>query len=143
MRLLGLCSAVLIAVNASPSMADPWENASSFWAHNGSIVGLEAQGSHRRFVYAVPRPGMQAAGASEGSLLFDGESSGRSYSGVAYIFSGQCGPTPYAVHGPIVDNGQRIVMQGRAPRVAWNCQTTGYFNDTLVFTLTNDPRIDQ
>jgi hypothetical protein len=143
MKLIGLCFAVLTASWSQSVMADSWQNASSFWDHNGSIVGLEAEGNHRRFIYAFPRTGMQNAGATEGALLFDGETSGTSYAGIAYIFNARCGQTPYTVSGPILDNGRRVVMHGRAPRIGRNCQVSGYFEDTLVFTLTTDPRSDQ
>jgi hypothetical protein len=45
----------------------------SYWSHNGSVVYLQADGSSRKFFYHQPRDGMLHAGATPGSLLFEGE----------------------------------------------------------------------
>lgn len=107
----------------------------TLWLHNGSTVYLVVNGSRRQFFYLRPRPGMLAAGVSEGTLLFDGVSSGSSYQGSAFLFDKQCGSVSYAVNGPILDGGRRVVVGGRAPRLNGSCATHGYFNDALEFTL--------
>jgi hypothetical protein len=107
----------------------------TLWHHNGSIVSLVANGSWREFYYDEPRPGMIEAGARAGSLLFRGKSINGRYIGTAFIFDGRCGQVPYDVSGPILDNYERVVLQGNAPRVDSNCRVEGYITDTLEFTL--------
>jgi hypothetical protein len=109
--------------------------ATSLWDHNGSTVYLMADGATREFHYNVPRPGMVQAGARSGSLLFIGRSTNGRYVGTAYIFNSQCGQFPYQVSGPILDNYQRVVLKGQAPRVDANCNILEYFADTLEFSL--------
>ena len=70
----------------------------------------------------MPRPGMLEAGVRPGSLLFRGEINNGQYSGTAYIFNLHCGPIPYEVKGPILNNDERIVLTGQAPRVGRNCR---------------------
>ena len=106
----------------------------SHWDHNGSIMRLEADGNVRRFYYVAPRAGMRRAGASNGTLLFDGFRDGDSYTGTAYIFAAGCAPQPYPVSGTVSAGDNRVVMVGRAPRVGKRCDVTGYRDDTLVFT---------
>jgi hypothetical protein len=103
------------------------------WEHNGSVMYLIANGSSREFFYEKPRPGMLAAGAKTGSLLFRGEVSNGQYSGTAYIFNPQCGHVPFNVKGAILDGGERIVLTGPAPRVGRNCQAYASYSATLEF----------
>jgi hypothetical protein len=112
-------------------------SARSFWSHSGSVVYLVANGSSREFYYDQPRSGMLEAGARPGSLLFRGQSIKGAYVGTAYIFNRRCGQFPYEVSGPILDNYERVVLQGQAPRVGADCRIWGYVNDTLEFTLLN------
>ncbi|MEM8627858.1 MAG: hypothetical protein AAGF32_07960, partial [Pseudomonadota bacterium] len=106
---------------------------SSTWDHNGSEMRLESDGRTRRFVYQRPRPGMQAAGARPGDILFEGQRTGSNYAGTAYIFSKRCGKSAYAVAGSVQRGEKRVVLKGRAPRLGNNCQRTGMRADTLVF----------
>jgi hypothetical protein len=78
---------------------------------------------------------MIEVGAQPGTLLFEGQSTGGTYAGTAYIFNRGCGPVPYKVQGPILDDGRRVAMIGQAPRVDKNCNVIGYSNDKLEFTL--------
>jgi hypothetical protein len=112
-------------------------SARSLWNHNGSIVYLIANGSLREFYYEEPRLGVSEAGARPGSLLFRGRSINGGYVGTAYIFNRRCGQFPYEVSGPILDNYERVVVQGNAPRIGSACRIWGYVNDTLEFTLLN------
>ena len=108
---------------------------STLWGHNGSVVYLVANGSSREFYYEEPRSGMIEAGARPGSLLFRGNAIDGRYVGTAYIFNSRCGPIPYEVSGPILDNYERVVLRGNAPRVGSHCRVKGYSNDTIEFTL--------
>lgn len=108
------------------------------WDHNGSMMRLDAQGTHRRFIYETPRPGLTDVGVGKGTVLFDGETNGRSYSGVAYLFNGRCGSRQYLVSGPILDGGEKVVVRGRATRLNDNCRVAGSYWDTLTFTRLGD-----
>jgi hypothetical protein len=105
---------------------------STIWDHNGSVVYLVTNGSSREIYYQKPRPGMLDAGARPGSVLFRGEVNSGQYLGTAYIFNPHCGPIPFEVKGPILDD-QRIVLTGQAPRVGRNCQTYGSYTSNLEF----------
>ena len=76
---------------------------------------------------------MLDAGARPGSLLFRGEVNNGQYSGTAYIFNLHCGPIPFEVKGPILDDDKRIVLTGEAPRVDRNCRTYGSYTSNLEF----------
>jgi hypothetical protein len=106
---------------------------STIWNHNGSIMYLVANGSSREFYYQKPRPGMLDAGARPGSLLFRGEFNDGQYSGTAYIFNPRCGPIPFQVKGPILDNDERISLTGEAPRIGQNCSAYGSYTSNLEF----------
>jgi hypothetical protein len=114
----------------------------STWLHNGSTVYLVANGTSREFYYQAPSDGMKAAGAHEGTLLFNGKSVNAQYIGTAYIFSRRCGPVPYQVVGPILDNYERVLLQGQAPRVGPDCKPLSFVAETLEFKLVN-PSPDQ
>jgi hypothetical protein len=109
--------------------------AASLWEHSGSTVSLVADGKNRQFSYEEPRPGMVEAGAHLGSLLFTGKSVNGHYVGTAYIFNLSCGQIPYQVSGPILDNYERVVLRGNAPRVDSDCNIVGYVADTLEFSF--------
>jgi hypothetical protein len=117
---LTLCA--VVPLNAAPKR--------TYWDHNGSIAYLITDGVSRRFYYHEPRPGMLQAGARPGALVFSGRSIEGRYVGTAYIFNNACGPIPYRVSGPILDD----VLRGQAPRVDADCRVHGYFTDTLKFT---------
>jgi hypothetical protein len=114
----------------SESLSQP-----TLWEHNGSILYLIANGSSRELYYREPRQGMVEAGARPGSLLFHGKSVSGKYIGTAFIFNSRCGQYPYPVSGPILDSYERVVLTGRAPRIAADCSVEGYFEDTLDFRL--------
>ena len=109
---------------------------SSFWDHNGSRMGLVADGSRRQFYYAAPRAALVERGVQAGTLLFEGERRGNTYVGEARIFARPpCGEFTYAVEGPVSSDQRSVTMFGRAPRVNERCQVTSYRDDTLIFTL--------
>jgi hypothetical protein len=127
---------VLIVLSAN-AFAQSNGSAASLWDHNGSVVYLVAQGSLREFHYKEPRPGMVEAGARPGSLLFRGKIANGEYVGTALIFDPRCGQFPYPVRGPILDNDDRIVVTGEAPRVDVKCRVQGSFMEVLEFRLRN------
>jgi hypothetical protein len=94
----------------------------TIWDHNGSVMYLVANGQSREFYYHKPRAAMLEVGAHPGSLLFRGEIDNGQYTGTAYIFSPHCGQIPFQVKGPILDDDERILLTGQAPRVARNCR---------------------
>jgi hypothetical protein len=96
---------------------------STIWDHNGSVMYLVANGASREFYYQKPRAGMLEVGARPGSLLFRGEVDNGQYSGTAYIFNPHCGQIPFQVKGLVLDNDERITLNGQVPRVGRNCRT--------------------
>ena len=118
-RFAFVCAILLLlntSAHAQPQNPSP-SSPPTLWDHNGSVVYLVANGSSREFYYQKPRPGMVAVGARPGSLLFRGQINDGQYSGTAYIFNPRCGPIPFQVKGPVLDNADRIVFTGQAPRV--------------------------
>jgi hypothetical protein len=107
----------------------------TIWDHNGSVMYLIATGQSREFYYQKPRTGMIDAGAHPGSLLFRGEIDNGKVSGTAYIFNSRCGQIPFQVEGSILDNDERIMLTGQAPRVARNCRADGSYTSNLEFRL--------
>jgi hypothetical protein len=107
----------------------------TIWNHNGSLMYLAANGSSREFHYEKPRQGMLEAGAKAGSLLFRGKVNDGQYSGAAYIFNPRCGQVPFQVKGAILDNDERIVLTGQAPRIGRNCQAYASYSSTLEFRI--------
>jgi len=105
----------------------------TIWDHNGSVMYLVANGSSREVYYQKPRAGMLDAGARPDSLLFRGEVNNGQYLGTAYIFNPHCGPIPFQVKGPVLNDDERIVLTGQAPRVGQNCRPHGSYTSTLEF----------
>jgi hypothetical protein len=103
------------------------------WDHDGSVMYLVANGPSREFYYQKPRTGMVEVGVRPGSLLFRGEIENGQYSGTAYIFNLHCGQIPYQVKGPILDNDERIVLIGQAPRIGRNCRVHESSTSNLEF----------
>jgi hypothetical protein len=122
---LGVAAIALVASGAVASAQAQTQTVSAeptIWDHNGSVVYLVANGQSREFHYQKPRAGMLEVGARPGSLLFRGEIDNGQYSGTAYIFSPHCGQIPFQVKGPILDNDERIMLTGQAPRLGRNCR---------------------
>ena len=126
----------LLYVQCTPTVAQE-PSPRTLWRHNGSIVYLMATGTRREFYYQAPRPAMVQAGARQGSLLFSGETINWRYVGTAYVYNVRCGRLSYQVNGPILDNYERVIVQGEVPRVDHNCRAIGHLTDTLEFTLLN------
>src|SRR5690242_4577384 len=122
------------SVHAQTQTAPP---ESTIWDHNGSVMYLVVNGSSREIYYQKPRPGMLDAGARPGSVLFRGEVNNGQYLGTAYIFNPQCGVIPFEAKGPILDDDERIVLTGQAPRVGRNCRIYASYTSTLEFRRLN------
>ncbi|MBK9082947.1 MAG: hypothetical protein IPL88_13145 [Rhizobiales bacterium] len=121
--------ALAAALFAGPALAD------SCWTHNGSLMRLGANGEKRAFAYEVPRKGLADIGVKPGDTVFWGATDGKTYSGQAKVFSTECPgeATSYAVSGPVLDGGTRVVLSGQR-RLYRACAPTGEFvADTLVF----------
>ncbi len=126
---LSLAGFMLAAANASQARSE------SLWWHNGSVMILHAQGDQRIFEYWEPRRLMQNAGVRPGTLLFNGQLQGHSYSGTARVFSKHCpgAPLAYGVTGEHRWEN-KIILIGRR-EVHNKCKPTGrYTSDRLVFT---------
>lgn len=131
-------SVLLILSNTSTytqPLNAPTPSQSSVWSHNGSVMYLVANDSAREFYYQRPRPGMLEAGALPGTLLFRGQIKNGELSGTAYLFNPRCGAVPFEVKGSILDNGERILLTGQAPRVGQDCKAYGYHASDLEFRL--------
>jgi len=103
------------------------------WDHNGSVMYLVKNGSSREFYYQKPRQGMLDVGARPGSLLFRGEIANGQYLGTAYIFNLHCGPMPFEVKGPVLNDDEPVVLTGQAPRVGRDCRAYGSYTSNLEF----------
>jgi hypothetical protein len=133
---LAVAAIAVVATVAVASAQDQTQTASpetTIWDHNGSVMYLIANGQSREFYYQKPRAGMLEVGARPGSLLFRGEIENGQYAGTAYIFSPHCGEIPFQVKGPILDNYERIVLTGQAPRVGRNCRAHESHTSNLEF----------
>ncbi len=133
-----------ILLSASPN-AKSQTGSSEFtiWDHNGSVMYLVANGSAREFYYQKPRPGMLEAGVHPGTLLFRGEINNAQISGTAYLFNARCGQVPFQVKGPMLDNNERVLLAGEAPRVGRSCRTFGYYTSNLEFRLLKPKEVAQ
>ncbi len=107
----------------------------TLWSHNGSVMYLVANGSTREFYYEKPRRGMSEVGARPNSILFRGQVNNGQYSGTAYVFNPRCGQIPFRVRGAILDNDERVVLTGQAPRVGRHCKTYASYTSNLEFRL--------
>jgi hypothetical protein len=135
-----LIASTALAKERSVESAGVKAGSASLWEHNGSTLYLIADGATREFHYNAPRAGMLQAGARPGALLFTGRSINGRYVGTAYIFNRQCGRLPYQVSGPILDNYERVVLTGQAPRVDAYCNILGSYTDILEFSLLHSGR---
>jgi len=126
---------LLLCTSAFAQSPSVTANETTLWDHNGSVMYLIVSGLSREFYYKEPRPGKLDVGARPDSLLFRGQIKDGQFSGTAYIFNLHCGQVPFDIKGPILDNNERVVLTGQAPRVGRNCQTHGYYTSNLEFKL--------
>jgi len=137
LQLAGVCCA---SAQAQTQTAPP---PSTIWDHNGSVMYLVANGPSREFYYQKPRPGMLDAGARPGSLLFRGQVNDGLFLGTAYVFNPHCGPIPFEAKGAILDDDERIVLTGQAPRVGRNCRAYESYSSNLEFRRLKPPEAAQ
>ena len=131
---IALAATVAVAPDASAQAQTQTASPEpTIWDHNGSVMYLVANGPSREFYYQKPRAGMLEVGARPGSLLFRGEIDNGQFSGTAYIFNPHCGQIPFQVKGPVLDNDERIMLTGQAPRVGRNCRTYESYTSNLEF----------
>ena len=124
--------------NAQPASPSPVK---SYWNHNGSVMGLIANGDHRTFIYVKPRSGLRSL-VEPGSALFEGRSDGTSYAGIARRFRKGLPPNLYSVSGPIKNGGSKVVLSGVVSTRAADGSLEKTVNDVLVFDLLPDYRSD-
>jgi hypothetical protein len=120
-----------------PNDADPSNSRfpiSSYWTHNGSIVGLVVEGIRRTIVYVEVRGGL-AEFVKPGSVLFSGISNGDKYRGKAFRFWKNLPPIDYEVEGPIMNEGSKVVLIGKAPIRDPGGSVVRYIEDRLDFSL--------
>jgi hypothetical protein len=113
--------------------------AGSYWKHGGSIMRLEAKGLSRKFLFYKPSDAELQAGAKAESLLFDGQISGKGYTGTAFLYSDKCGRSAFQVSGQIENNNGRVILSGRSPQVDSDCREIGKSEQELVFDLVEAP----
>jgi len=135
MSIKALATAVALAL-LSPAVAA--QSAGSFVWHNGSLMQVNRfPGQLIEIRYIRPRPGLWDVGVRPGTLLLRGQWNGPVLTADAFVFSWQCGPTPYSVSGG-VDASNTLVLQGLAPILdPYSCGVLGVaptYNSTLVFT---------
>jgi len=143
---LGIIAVVLAAgveMTSAQTQTQTESSGRTLWDHNGSIVYLVANGSSREFYYQKPRPGMLDVGARPGSLLFRGQLNRGQISGTAYFFNLHCGPIPFEVKGASLEDEERIVLTGQAPRVGQNCRTYGSYKSNLEFRRSKTDEANQ
>lgn len=106
----------------------------SYWDHNGSVMGLARFDDQRSIIYVKPRSALASIGIEEYTALFEGTTDdGHTYVGQAYAFSASCEPLPYPVKGTVSADNSRIVLEGKAPRRDRSCKTSGSKNERMVF----------
>jgi hypothetical protein len=113
--------------------------AGSYWKHGKSIMRLEATGLSRKFFFYKPSDAELEAGAKAESLRFDGQVSGKGYTGTAFLYSDKCGRSAFQVSGEIENNDGRVVLSGRSPQVDSDCREIGRSDQKLVFDLMETP----
>lgn len=131
------------AMAAFSITAVPVQAAGAEWDHNSSVMKLIENGKKRRFVYEQPRQGLEAAGVSTGTILFDGEEKqdGR-LAGYAKLFRKGCDPIDYFVEGPFDKKKGEAILQGQVPIYSGEgCKITGY-TDTGTASKLHFTRLD-
>jgi predicted aspartyl protease len=107
----------------------------SLWTYNDSVMYLVAKGQVREFRYQEPRSALGPFGVKLGTLAFLGVSRNGEYVGTAFTFTRECGALSFLAHGPILDNGKRVLLAGRLPQVDARCQNIGFIDHELEFRL--------
>jgi hypothetical protein len=106
----------------------------SLWDHNGSTMRLRLLPGSAIMDYQAPREGMRKAGAGPGDTLFTVARNGEQLSGSSRIFSRRCGNREFPVSGTISPDLRTIRLNGRAPSLGPDCETSGWVDQNLVFS---------
>ena len=143
MRQIGWAAPILMALaiyscESARAQSKPSANTSNAlapqWNHNGSVVSLVASGKKQRLLYDAPRIGLLDAGVKPGTLLFEGQRSGKTWTGTAYQFYRTCKSRGFQVSGDASEDLRQITLKGKAPLLDANCNVTGSRDDVLIFT---------
>lgn len=112
------------------------EKISSYWLHNGSIVGLKKDGLRRTLIYLRPRDGLDAIGIRAGTVLFDGGTpDGSLYQGQSQTFLKRCGSVKFPIAGQVANDNKAISLIGSAPKFDTKCRQTGVGQAALNFSF--------
>ncbi len=134
--LLIAAASLACLVYASPALAV------GEWMHNGSLMHM-SEGHNFTIVYQDPKPGIQAVGVREGTVLFYGNEYGnKRVEGTAFVFKRGCQGAPYSVSGRFSGDYETLVLNGPAPVFdPSSCRVVGYRqnkNSHLVFINAGD-----
>lgn len=99
---------------------------------------LEANGSKRKFAFYKPSEAMVHLGAAANAPRFEGQIAGKTYSGLATLYTEKCGRRTYEVSGQVENNDERVTLKGQAPRLD-KCKPTGTRDLTIVFDFIKQP----
>ena len=126
---------VLSVICIAGAATATWADQESLWTYNDSVMYLVNKGQVREFRYQDPRPALIPFGVTPGTLAFRGFSRGGEYVGTAFTFTRECGALSFQARGPILDNGERVLLAGRLPQVDARCQSIGSADHQLEFRL--------
>jgi TPR repeat protein len=121
------------AASVNSQSSDAADATVSYWKNDESIMRLKATGASRKFVFFKPSEEQMKAGAIAGSIRFDGQFSGKGYTGTAFSYSEKCGRESFPVSGEIENNGARVILSGKSAQMDGNCREIGKADQTLVF----------
>lgn len=111
----------------------------SYWDHNGSTMGLLVRGDERIMIYVKVRNGLEGL-VQPGMVLFAGKSIGARYTGNARRFTSGLRPLEYHVEGPILGDGNRIILTGKAAVRNPDGSTLRMIDDRLEFSYLKLPQ---
>ncbi|WP_306752871.1 hypothetical protein [Paracoccus actinidiae] len=108
----------------------------SLWCHNGSLMGLVAEGSERQIVYIKPQGSLRPSVARNRILVHASLEGGR-YTGRALQFNSNCGDPTFEVTGQevLIDGTRTIKLVGARSVLRPNCSVQSTRTETLNFTL--------
>lgn len=117
-----------------------------FWSlDDGSRMTLRADPDkpNRSFLFEVPSAAQATAGASRGSVFFEGTRRGLRYIGKAYSFARGCAPLAYDVAGTVtadpinvaLGDQRQVTLQGKMPLRNATCQVMGFREVAMTLTF--------
>ena len=94
--------------------------------HNGSLMDFWSDPATHEIRISYAQPATRLYGfVAPGELMLVGRWYQDHLVATAYVFSRECGATPYQVEGGVA--GQALVLDGAAPTVLADC-SIGWFN---------------